>query len=139
MKNNSIIVTLALMTALNGCGQADQINARSDRALFRTVSDMQRRLPKEQQVEFQVSFWSLKQYAESESEFREMVHRKSAPEIIELGKENFVTQAAAGNRDFIKYSSWNSMIADLVEERKKSALRPRKGDVRDKGNLIHNM
>ncbi|MCI0734185.1 MAG: hypothetical protein L0Y38_10245 [Methylococcaceae bacterium] len=139
MKINSIIITLACVSFAMGCGQSDKINASSDRSLYRSVSGVERTLAEKEQVEFQVSFWSLKQYAKSEIEFREMVHRKTAPEIIELGKRNFATQYESGNPDFTKYASWDAMIGELVEERKQSELRPKKSDPRDNDNLIHNM
>ncbi|MGH8549141.1 MAG: hypothetical protein ACRERU_11190 [Methylococcales bacterium] len=140
MKINSIIIIALVCVSLGtGCGQSDKINAGSDRSLSRSVSGIERNLPVKQQVEFQVSFWSLKQYAESEAGFRTMVHRKTVAEIIELGKQNFATQYEAGNPDFIKYSSWDAMIEELLEERKQSELRPKKGDPRDQDNLIHNM
>lgn len=140
MKINSIIIiTLACVSLVTGCGQSDKINASNERSLYRSVIGLQRNLPEKEQIEFQVSFWSLKQYAESEAGFRTMVHRKNVPEIIELGKQNFATQYEAGNPDFTKYSSWDAMIEELVEERKQSELRPKKGDPRDQDNLIHNM
>ncbi|MGH8498784.1 MAG: hypothetical protein ACRERV_08275 [Methylococcales bacterium] len=139
MKINSImIIMLACLGFIAACGQSDQINASNDRSLYRSITGLQRNLPAKQRVEFQVAFWSLKQYAENESEFRNMVHRKTVPEIIELGKQNFAAQYAAANPDFTKYSSWDAMVEELTEERRKSELRP-KNDPRDKGNLIHNM
>lgn len=140
MNLKSIIISmLGCIMLLQGCGQSDKINASNDRSLYRSVTGLQRNLPTRQQVEFQVSFWSLKQYAENESEFRTLVHRKSVPEVIELGKENFNRQSEAGNAEFTKYPSWAEMIDGLVEERKQSELRPRKSDPRDQSNRIHNM
>jgi hypothetical protein len=141
MKIKSIIIMmlLAFTCLIAGCGQSDKINAKNDRSLFRSVTGLQRSLPTEKRVEFQVSFWSLKQFAANEEAFRESVHRKTVPEVIEMGKQNFKTQIEAGNPDFTKYSSWDAMIDELVEDRKKSELRPRKDDPRDKGNLIHDM
>ncbi len=139
MKINSIMmIILACVGLIAGCGQSDKLNAGNDRSLYRSVTGLQSNLPAKQRVEFQVSFWSLKQYAKSEDEFRKMVHLKTVPEIIEIGKQHYATQYAAGNPDFTKYSSWDTMIEQLVEERRKSELRPNK-DPRDNDNLIHNM
>ena len=122
-----------------GCGQSDKINASSDNSLYRSVTGIQRTLPVREQVEFQVAFWSLKQYADNEPDFRALVHRKTVPEIIELGKQNFAEQSEAGNPDFTKYASWDEMIGELLEERKKSELRPNREQQRDRDNRIHNM
>ncbi|MGR9106485.1 MAG: DUF6694 family lipoprotein [Gammaproteobacteria bacterium] len=139
MKIDSIIIIVICAGVLIGCGQSDKINASSESSLYRSVVGIQRSLPAKRQVEYQVSFWSLKQFAENESEFRKLVHRKSVEEIIELGKENFARQNEVGNPEFTKYASWDDMISNLLEERKQSELRPRKEDVRDQSNRIHNM
>jgi hypothetical protein len=140
MKIASMMVSgVACVVLLLGCGQSDKINASNDRSLYRSVTGLQQNLPVQEQVEFQVSFWSLKQYAKDDAEFRNLVHRKTVPEVIELGKQNFTRQYEAGNPDFTKYASWDAMIDELVTERKESELRPRKTDPRDDANRIHNM
>ncbi|MCS5566167.1 MAG: hypothetical protein NZ729_07765 [Methylococcales bacterium] len=139
MNKNLKLLVLILAVLLSACGQSDKINARSDRSMYRSMSGIQRNLPAQQKVEFQVSFWSLKQFAENEAEFRDQIHRKTVPEIIELGKENFAAQSAKGNAKFIKYATWDEMIAELVEERKRTELRAGRRDPRDEGNKIHKM
>ena len=139
MNKNLKLLVLIFAVLLSACGQSDKINARSDRSMYRSLSGIQRNLPAQQKVEFQVSFWSLKQFAENEAEFRDQIHRKTVPEIIELGKENFAAQSAKGNAKFIKYATWDEMIAELVEERKRTELRAGRRDPRDEGNKIHKM
>ncbi len=139
MNKNLKLLVLIFAVLLSACGQSDKINARSERSMYRSMSGIQRNLPAQQKVEFQVSFWSLKQFAENEAEFRDQIHRKTVPEIIELGKENFVAQSAKGNAKFIKYATWDEMIAELVEERKRTELRAGRRDPRDEGNKIHKM
>lgn len=139
MNKNLKLLVLIFAGLLSACGQSDKINARSDRSMYRSMSGIQRNLPAQQKVEFQVSFWSLKQFAENEAEFRDQIHRKTVPEIIELGKENFTAQSAKGNAKFIKYATWDEMIAELVEERKRTELRAGRRDPRDEGNKIHKM
>jgi hypothetical protein len=139
MNKNLNLLLLIFAVLLSACGQSDKINARSDRSMYRSVTGMQRNLPAEEKVEFQVSFWSLKQFAENEAEFRDQVHRKTVPEIIELGKQNFVEQSAKGNAKFNMYATWEEMIVELVEERKRTELRQGRRDPRDEGNKIHKM
>ncbi len=140
MKIASMMLSmLACIVLLPGCGQSDKINASNDQSLYRSVTGLQQTLPVNEQVEFQVSFWSLKRYAKDDAEFRTLVHRKTVPEVIELGKQNFARQSEAANPDFTKYASWDAMIDELVKERKESELRPRKSDPRDSNNRIHNM
>lgn len=136
MKSKIFVYLMSLCLLAAGCGKGDQINANSDNSLYRSVTTLQRRLPDQERVEFEVSFWSLKQFAESESTFRDQVNGKTVYEVIEMGKQNFVAQKAAGNPDYIKFDSWETMIAGLVKERQQSAKRV---DRRDRTNRIHKM
>lgn len=136
MKIKTFVYLTSLCLLTVGCGKGDQINANSDNSLYRSVTTLQRRLPEQERVEFEVSFWSLKQFAVSESTFRTQVNGKTVPEVIEMGKENFAAQKVAGNPDYHKYQSWEVMIAELVKERRQSAIRV---DRRDRDNRIHKM
>jgi hypothetical protein len=139
MNRNLNLLLLIFAVLLSACGGSDKINARSDRSMYRSMGGIQRSLPEKQKIEFQVSFWSLKEFAENEAKFRDQIHRKTVPEIIELGQENFVAQSAMGNAKFIKYATWDEMIEELVQERKRTELRPGRRDPRDEGNTIHKM
>jgi len=136
MKTKTFVYLMSLCLLTVGCGKGDQINANSDNSLYRSVIALQRRLPDQERVEFEVSFWSLKQFAQNESTFRNQVNGKTVQEVIEMGKQNFAAQKAAGNADYIKYPSWEAMIAELVKERQQSAKRV---DRRDRANRIQGL
>ncbi len=136
MKTKTFVYLISSCLLAVGCGKGDQINANSDNSLYRSVTTLQRRLPDDQRVEFEVSFWSLKQFAESESTFRTQVNGKTVHEVIEMGKQNFAAQKAAGHADYNKFESWESMIDEMVQERRRSAIRV---DRRDRSNRIHKM
>ena len=137
MKTKTFVYLISVCLLAVGCGKGDQINANSDNSLYRSVTTLQRRLPDQERVEFEVSFWSLKQFAADESTFRNQVNGKTVQEVIEMGKQNFAAQKAAGHADYIKFDSWETMIAGLVKERQQSAVRVDRS--RDRDNRIHKM
>ncbi len=136
MKSKTFVYLIGLLLLVTSCGMGDQINANSENSLYRSVTTLQRRLQDKERVEFEVSFWSLKQYAESEEAFRSQVNGKTVYEVIDMGKANFTKQKAAGNPEYTEFDSWDSMIASLVNERRQSA---RRYDKRDRSNTIHKM
>ena len=136
MKSKTFVYLIGLLLVVTSCGMGDQINANSEKSLYRSVTTLQRRLQDKERVEFEVSFWSLKQYAENEEAFRSQVNGKTVYEVIDLGKENFSKQKSAGNPEYTRFDSWDSMIAGLVNERRQSV---RKYDKRDRSNTIHKM
>lgn len=136
MKSKTFVYLIGLLILLTGCGMGDRINANSEKSLYRSVTTLQRRLQDKERVEFEVSFWSLKQYAENDDAFRAQVNGKTVYEVIDMGKENFNKQKASGNPEYQDFASWDTMIAQFVKERQQSG---RKYDKRDRSNTIHNM
>jgi len=100
-----------------GCGKGDRINASSNKTLYRSVTMIKDRLPEKERVEFEVAFWSMKQSEPDQAKFRDSVGGKSVPEIIALGKENFVQRKAAGEPAYQRYATWDDLIKGLVAER----------------------
>ncbi len=139
MKRVLVIVLLVFSFLFIGCGQNQRINATSTNAMLRSVGGILRHLPENERVAFQVSFWSLKQYADSDVSFRKSVHGKTVAEIVEMGKENYKIQAGAGNPEYIKFDSWEEMIVALIAERKESELRAPRQTAADGDNQIHRM
>lgn len=122
------LIAIALVAAslgLNGC-EGQRVNANSARSLTRSVAGIERKLPENKKVEFQVSFWSLKQFSESDAAFRKTVHGQTVDRIIEMGRENFENQKAKGNPEFTKYASWEVMVTELMQERRDNELRPKR-------------
>ena len=117
MKIRMLVVLLATMLLVTGCGQGDKINASSNKTLYRSMIGLKGPLPERKRVEFEVSFWSLKQTSAGDKPFRSTVGGKTVDEIIAMGRDNFAQRTAAGEKGYDKYNDWDSMIDTLVKER----------------------
>lgn len=75
------------------------------------------RLPTEQRIEFEVSYWIVRDAIKNKQAFLDLVDGKSAEEMIVLGKENFLQRKHSGFKAYEKYMSWEQMIAKFTQDR----------------------
>jgi len=135
MRILSTIFVLALSITLVACTSGNQINARSIKTANRSVSMIKDRLPTEQRIEFEVSYWTLRDSIKSRDEFLDTVGGKTPEELVVLGKEVFQTRKNSGFKNYEQYTSWEQMIAKFTQERI-DQNRSIKSDPRDKGNSV---
>ncbi len=117
MNIRMLVVLLATMFLVTGCGKGGKINASSSKTLYRSMTSLKGGLPERQRIEFEVSFWSLKQTSAGDKAFRSMVGGKTVDEVIAMGRDNFAQRKAAGEKEYDKYNDWNSLIDALIKER----------------------
>lgn len=135
MKLFTNIVILSLCALLAGCSKSNEINGRSLRTANRSVSYIKDRLPVEQRVEFEISFWSLRDEIRNNEEFLDTVDGRTPEELIELGKELFQKRKNAGFKDYEQFATWEQMISHYTQERMDQNRRKRP-DPRDKQNNV---
>jgi len=135
MRILSTIFVLALSITLVACTSGNQINARSIKTANRSVSMIKDRLPTEQRIEFEVSYWTLRDSIKSRDEFLDTVGGKTPEELVVLGKEVFQTRKNSGFKNYEQYTSWEQMIAKFTQERI-DQNRSIKSDPRDKDNSV---
>ncbi|MDT8407246.1 MAG: hypothetical protein RQ715_08350 [Methylococcales bacterium] len=111
------MMALLLVIPLSGCGRADEINASSSRTAYRSVKMIKNRLPMEKRIEFEVSFWTIRDTYKNTDAFLDEVGGKNPEEIIAKGREIYQERKNAGFKDYDKYQSWDDMIAQFSEER----------------------
>jgi hypothetical protein len=75
------------------------------------------KLPGENKIEFEVSFWTIRDAKTADQEFLDAVDGKSPFEIIDMGKQLYQERKAAGFKGYEKYNSWEEMIAKYDKER----------------------
>ncbi len=102
---------------LLGCTKGSEINGRSFKTANRSVSMIKDRLPTEQRIEFEVSYWTLRDSIRDKEEFLDTVDGKNPTELIILGKEVFQQRKNSGFIAYDKYDSWDQMIAKFTQER----------------------
>ncbi len=83
----------------------------------RSISSIKERLPLDQRIEFEVSFWTLRDEIKDNSEFLDAVDGKTPEQLIEKGKELFQKRKASGNKEYEQYTNWEQMIAQYSQER----------------------
>lgn len=108
------------------CSKGSQINGNSMKTAYRSVRMLKNRLPPEEVIAFEISFWSMRDVYRDNGEFLDQVDGKTPQEIITIGKEIFQKRKAAGVADYVKYSSWEDMITKFAKEKMDQGFKAKK-------------
>ncbi len=139
MKKFSMIVGIIIFAMLLGCSSSDEVNGRSIRSAYKSVIFIKRHLPVDQQVEFEVSFWTVRNATPNDKELLDKVGGKKAEEIVAMAKEIYQQRKNSGAKEYQAFSSWEQMIAKYGQERI-DQTKHKKSDVRDeKNNLLYKL
>ncbi len=136
MKKFLILLLILCCTSLIGCSKGSQINGHTIRTAFRSVKALKNRLSPDARIEFEVSFWTLRDSIKSEKEFLNAVDGKKPEEIIAMGKELYQQRKNSGFADYEKYASWEEMIAKFGKERIDQDNHKSKSDPKDAANDV---
>lgn len=140
MKTLSNLLLVLCCVTLIACNKGQQINGHNTRTAFKSVKMLKERLPPETRIEFEVSFWTIRDAKKSDDEFLDAVDGKTPAEIIALGKEIYQQRKDSGFQEYEQYSSWEDMIAKFGQERStqntKQGVRKENEDTRDKANDV---
>jgi hypothetical protein len=117
MRILSTLFVFIISASLSGCMSGDQINARSLKAANRSVSRIKNRLPSELRIEYEVSYWTLRDSIRDKDTFLDTINGKTPEEIIGLGKEVFQQRKNSGFKGYVEYSNWDQMITQFVQKR----------------------
>ena len=135
MRILSIIIMTFSILMLTGCGSGSQINGRSFKTALMSVRMIKGRLPQEQRIAFELSFWAIRTAYRKNSEFLDIVNGKTPDELIEVGKDVFATRKAEGFEEYQQYANWDEMIAKYVKERNDQNSKKKRAP-RDKENSV---
>jgi len=139
MKKFFAIAGVIIFTSLLGCSSSDEVSGRSIRSAYKSVIFIKRHLPADQQVEFEVSFWTIRNATPKDKDLLEKVGGKNPTEIIEMAKAIYQERKNAGAKEYQEFTSWNQMIAKFSQERIEQT-RHKKSDSRDeKNNLMYKL
>ena len=75
------------------------------------------RLPADNRIEYEVSFWTIRDSIKDDGDFLSTVDGKNPQQIVELGKEFYQKRKAAGFKEYEQYATWEEMIAKFGKER----------------------
>jgi len=117
MKKLAIILLALSFTALVACGRGSEVNGHSTKTAYRSVKGLKKYLPAETQMEFEVSFWMLRDANKDDDAFLNVVDGKKPQEIIELAKTLYQERKTAGVKEYTQYATWEEMITKFGKER----------------------
>jgi hypothetical protein len=132
MKKLPVLLLILCCTSLIACGRGQQINGHNTRTAYRSVKALKNRLSPDARIEFEVSFWTLRDSIKDEKEFLNTVDGKKPEEIIALGKELYQSRKNSGFAGYEKYANWDDMIAKFSKERMDQGNLKNKEDSKDK-------
>ncbi len=115
-----ILATLLLIVAslsLTACNNGTKINGHTQKTTLKSVRFIKERLPPEKRIEFEVSFFTMRDTIKDNDEFLRQVDGKTPEEIIEVGKKLYAERKAQGMEEYNKYSSWEDMITKFSKEK----------------------
>ena len=117
MRILSTTFVFIICASLMGCMGGDQINARSLKSANRSVSRIKNRLPTELRIEYEVSYWTLRDSIRDKDDFLDTVNGKNPDELIVLGKEVFQERKNSGFKSYVQYNNWDQMITHFTQKR----------------------
>jgi hypothetical protein len=133
MKKFSAVLVLTICALLVGCNKGQQINGSSLKTVNRSMTSIKERLPLDQRIEYEVSFWTLRDEVRNNKDFLTAVDGKTPEQLIEIGKDLFQKRKAAGVKEYEQFNNWDQMIAEYSQERIEQN-RKKTPDDRDKKN-----
>ena len=117
MKKIPTLLLILGCATLIACGKGQEINGHNTATAYRSVKALKNRLPPDNRIEFEVSFWTIRDAKKDDKEFLDAVDGKTPEEIIVLGKEIYQERKTAGFKGYENYSSWEQMITQFGKER----------------------
>ncbi|MCK5898963.1 MAG: hypothetical protein KAG06_07830 [Methylococcales bacterium] len=136
MKKISIPLVLLVTLTLFGCSKGNEVSGRSMRSAYKSVNYIKNRLPTETRIEFELSFWMLRDDIKDKSDFLSEVGGKTPEELIELGKSLYQKRKSEGYQEYDKFNNWDQMISHYNQERLDQNKKRKKYDPRDEGNSV---
>jgi hypothetical protein len=136
MKKLPALLLILSCATLIACSKGQEINGHNTATAYRSVKALKNRLSPDNRIEFEVSFWTIRDAKKDDKEFLDVVDGKKPEEIIAIGKEIYQERKAAGFKGYEQYSSWEEMIAKFNKERMDQDNRKGKSKEEDKANDV---
>ncbi len=136
MKTRSHLFIILVCLFVVACGGEPTVNGKNSRAAAATMRRVKHYMPVEQQLEFEIAYWTTREAVGDNRKFLNTVDGKTGAEIIELGKQYFSERKASGIPAYTKYDSWGDMLAQVSAERKATAIPRQRMTQKDKANNV---
>ncbi len=86
MKKLPALLLILSSATLIACGKGQEINGHNTATAYRSVKALKNRLSPDNRIEFEVSFWTIRDAKKDDKEFLDVVDGKTPEEIIAIGK-----------------------------------------------------
>lgn len=100
-----------------GCSNGNRINGHSLVTANKSVKFIKARLPGKARLEFELSFWTLRDEFKGEQQFLQTVNGKNPDELIQLGRASFNRRKAGGLKAYQAFPDWEAMLTDYAQLR----------------------
>ena len=117
MKKLPALLLVLSCATLMACGKGEEINGHNTKSAYRSVKTLKNRLSTDARIEFEVSFWTIRDAKKDDKEFLSAEDGKKPHEIIALGKEIYQQRKQSGYKGYENYTNWEEMIAKFGKER----------------------
>ena len=115
MKKLPLVLLLTCSTMLIACS-GEKINAHSDKTAYRSVKMIKNRLQPEIRVEYEMSFWMIRDANKDDAAFLAAVDGKKAVEIIGMGKEIYQKLKTEGFAEYLDQGKSKSDIKEKISD-----------------------
>ena len=129
------IATLSLFS----CSKGNEVSGRSMKGAYRSVNYIKNRLPTEQRIEFELSFWALRDDIRNKEDFLDTVGGKTPEELIELGKALYQKRKNEGYEKYDKFNNWDQMISHYAQERLDQNKRKRAEPKESENSVLYDL
>lgn len=117
MKKLPLILLLATSTMLMACNNGQKINGHTEKTAYRSVKMIKTLLPEEKRVEYEMSFWMVRDEKKDNAVFLKTIDEKTPDEIVAMGKEIYQKRKTEGAAEYQTYKSWEEMMAKYDRDR----------------------
>lgn len=138
-----ILATLLLVAAcftLTACNNGTKINGHTQKTALKSVRYIKERLSPEKRIEFEVSFFTLRDEIKDSDEFLRQIDGKLSDEVIELGKKVYTDRKNQGMEQYTKYASWEDMISKFAKEKSEQGKKnPTDSKDKNQGSVLYKL
>ncbi len=117
MKKLPFVLLLLSCMTLVACNNGQKINGHNEKTAYKSVKMIKPRLGEDMRVEYEMSFWMIRDAKKDQNEFLNAVDGKTPAEIIAMGKEIYQERKAAGAAEYQQYKTWEEMMAKYDRDR----------------------
>lgn len=121
---SKLIILISCMTLLAACNKGNEIAGRNQSTVSKSARYLKERLPANKRLEFEVSFFAVRDSIKDNNEFLKAVDGKTPDQIIEMGKAIYTERKTAGIAEYTKYATWEEMILNFTKERNAQGSKP---------------